>query len=183
MRVNRAQFCSIFGYKRHEFDVLVAEGMPAQKAGAGRGAGWAVDTIPVHKWLVQRELRLAAASAEGSVSDPASAVDNAGPAPSNVVDLNTERAKLAREQRVGHELKNAVARGELIPAPDVLEGWQAAIARARSLLLGIPAAAAEEISILAREGPAAVRERLADMIHAALSELANTAVEDVEDAA
>jgi hypothetical protein len=37
--------------------------------------------------------------------------------------------------------------------------------------------------ILAREGTAAVRERLADMIHAALSELANTAVEDVEDAA
>jgi phage terminase Nu1 subunit (DNA packaging protein) len=102
---------------------------------------------------------------------------------SNVVDLETERAKLAREQRVGHELKNAEARGELLPAPDVVEGWQAAIARARSLLLGIPPAAAEELMILASEGAAAVRERLADMIHAALSELANTEVEDVEDAA
>src|SRR3982751_1377516 len=83
-------------------------------------------------------------------------------------DLNVERAKLAREQREGHALKNAVSRGELIPAADVVEGWQSAIARARSLLLGIPASAAEELVVLAAQGPATVRERLADMVHGAL---------------
>ncbi len=93
-------------------------------------------------------------------------------------DLNVERALLAREQREGHALRNAVARGELIPASDVVEGWQSAIARARSLLLGLPASASEEIVLLAAQGPAAVRERLAELIHAALTELADTAVED-----
>ena len=93
-------------------------------------------------------------------------------------DLNVERALLAREQREGHALKNAVARGELIPASDVVEGWQSAIARARSLLLGLPTAAADELVLLAARGPAAVRERLAELIHGALAELADTAVED-----
>jgi phage terminase Nu1 subunit (DNA packaging protein) len=64
MRVNRVQFCSIFGCTKHEFDALVAEGMPAQKAGAGRGAGWAVDTIPAYKWLVERELRAAGVASD-----------------------------------------------------------------------------------------------------------------------
>jgi phage terminase Nu1 subunit (DNA packaging protein) len=172
MRANRSQACSIFGITKHQFDQFVADGLQASRSGAGRGLSWSVDTIVMHKWLVERELRAAGVSAETVVASA-----------SNVIDLNTERAKLAREQRVGHELKNAEARGELLPAPDVVEGWQAAIARARSLLLGIPPAAAEELMILASEGAAAVRERLADMIHAALSELANTEVEDVEDAA
>src|SRR3954447_7241623 len=98
-------------------------------------------------------------------------------------DLNVERALLAREQREGHALRNAVARGELIPASDVVEGWQSAIARAHSLLLGIPTAAAEELVVLAAQGPAAVRERLADMVHGALEELADTSAEDAEDSA
>jgi phage terminase Nu1 subunit (DNA packaging protein) len=93
-------------------------------------------------------------------------------------DLSVERALLAREQREGHALKNAVARGELIPASDVVEGWQSAIARARSLLLGLPTSAADELVLLAARGPAAVRERLAELIHGALAELADTAVED-----
>jgi hypothetical protein len=94
------------------------------------------------------------------------------------LNLDRERALLAREQRQGHSIKNALARGEVIPAGDVLEGWQSAIARSRSLLLGLPSSAAEEIVLLAPAGPAAVRERLADLVHAALEELANTSVED-----
>ena len=122
---------------------------------------------------MQRELRLAGAATDQAVSETSK----------NVVDLNQERAKLAREQRVGHELKNATSRGELLPAAEVVEGWQAAIARTRSLLLGLPAAAAEELALLSAGGPGPVRERLTDLMSAALSELANTAVEDVEDAA
>lgn len=109
---------------------------------------------------------------------------NAAPAATDdEPDLNVERAKLAREQREGHALRNAVSRGELIPAADVVEGWQSAIARARSLLLGIPTSAAEELAVLAAQGPAAVRERLADLVHGALEELADTSPEDAEDSA
>jgi hypothetical protein len=60
----------------------------------------------------------------------------------------------------------------------VVEGWQSAIARARSLLLGLPTSAADELVLLAAQGPAAVRERLAELIHGALAELADTAVEE-----
>lgn len=98
------------------------------------------------------------------------------------LNLDRERALLAREQRRGHTIKNELARGELIPAEEVLEGWQSAIARARSLLLGLPASAAEEIVLLAPEGSGAVRERLADFVNAALEEMADTTVAD-DDAA
>lgn len=157
MQVNRAQFCSVFGVPRHEFDALVTSGMPADKIGNGRGAGWKVDTIKAHAWLVDRALRAAG-------HDPAAR---------KVLDLNEQRARLAHEQAVGHELKNAVARGELVPAPQVVAAWQAAIGRARSLLLSLPPAAAEELALVAPKGTAALRERLADMVHAALAELAD----------
>jgi hypothetical protein len=71
-----------------------------------------------------------------------------------------------------------VARGELIPADQVIEGWRNAIGRARSLLLALPPAAAEELALVADGGPAALRERLADMVHAALAELADTSPDD-----
>jgi phage terminase Nu1 subunit (DNA packaging protein) len=171
MKANRTQACTIFGVTKHQFDGFVTEGLPVERAGAGRGMTWAVDTIVMHRWLVERALKAA-----GVV--PSAVAEN-----SNVLDLDVERAKLAREQRVGHELKNAVSRGELIPSPDVVEGWQAAIGRARSLLLGLPPAAAEELCLLAGKGPAAVRERLADMVHSTLEELANTSVDDTEEEA
>jgi hypothetical protein len=42
-------------------------------------------------------------------------------------DLDRERARLAKEQADGHELKNAQLRGELLPADEVVAGWQNAI--------------------------------------------------------
>jgi phage terminase Nu1 subunit (DNA packaging protein) len=157
MYVNRASFCSIFGVLRHDFDALVAAGMPADKEGAGRSGGWKVDTIKAHAWLVERAVRAAG-------HDPAA---------KRVLDLNEERAKLAAAQAEGHALKNAVSRGELIPSVQVVGAWQAAIGRARSLLLSLPPAAAEELALVAPKGTAALRERLADMVHAALAELAD----------
>jgi phage terminase Nu1 subunit (DNA packaging protein) len=168
MNVNRAQFCSIFGVPRHEFDALLAAGMPADKEGSGRGTGWKVDTIKAHAWLVERAVRAAGLD----------------PAARKVLDLNEERARLAAAQTAGHELKNAVTRGELIPAVQVVGAWQAAIGRARSLLLSLPPAAAEELALVAPRGTAALRERLADMVHAALAELADVdPADDADDAA
>lgn len=172
MQVNRAQFCSVFGVPRHEFDGLLAAGMPADKVGTGRGTGWKVDTIKAHAWLVERAVRAAGFD----------------PSAKKVLDLNEERARLAAAQTEGHELKNAVARGELVPAPQVVAAWQSAIGRARSLLLSLPPAAAEELALVAPRGTAALRERLADMVHAALAELADAdpaddAVDEADEAA
>jgi phage terminase Nu1 subunit (DNA packaging protein) len=138
-------------------------------------AGWDLDTLR-HRYI--EHLRAVKGNhLPKTVRRPQG--DDGGDEP----DLNVERAKLAREQREGHALKNAVSRGELIPAADVVEGWQSAIARSRSLLLGIPMSAAEELVVLAAQGPAAVRERLADLVHGALEELADTSPEDAEDSA
>ena len=53
-----------------------------------------------------------------------------------------ERARLAREQADGQAMKNAVARGELLPAEAVVAGWQAAVGHAAASALlrqGCPA--------------------------------------------
>jgi hypothetical protein len=67
-------------------------------------------------------------------------------------------------------------------------GWQAAIGRSRALLLGIPPATAARLVMIAREheGDAAAAERairasLTRTIDAALTELANTSVDDDEE--
>jgi terminase small subunit / prophage DNA-packing protein len=95
-------------------------------------------------------------------------------------ELDVERARLAREQADGHALKNAALRGELLPADEVVAGWQASIGRARALLLGIPPASSATIVLLARQGgdaaaaERAVREHLIRSIDSALAELSDT---------
>src|SRR4051794_22604058 len=100
-------------------------------------------------------------------------------------ELDQERARLAKEQADGHELKNATLRGELLPADEVVAGWQAAIGRARSLLLGIASAAPMTLLMLAKsqepkDAERAIRDDLTRRIDAALNELANTSLDDVE---
>jgi terminase small subunit / prophage DNA-packing protein len=56
-------------------------------------------------------------------------------------DLVAQRARLAREQAVAQEMRNAVARGELIPRRDVVLGMQGAFAGRRAARLGRPRAA------------------------------------------
>jgi phage terminase Nu1 subunit (DNA packaging protein) len=100
------------------------------------------------------------------------------------------RTRHERARADAREIENARLRGDLMPAAEVVEGWQAAIGRARSLLLGVPPSAADELVALVRRAgddraaERAVRERLAEMIHDSLVELANTAPDEVdEDAA
>lgn len=133
-----------------------------------KGSEYQVHMGEVVAWLIER----ATETGPTSVAQD----DDAGR-----YDANDELAKLRREQRIGQALKNSIAQGELIPAQDVVEGWQAAIGRARSLLLGLPPACADEVCILSSKGPTAVREYLADRMHDALVELTNTKVDDDDD--
>jgi phage terminase Nu1 subunit (DNA packaging protein) len=170
MQANRQQWCGISGWSSREFDRNLGLGFPARKQNSSRGEAWLIDTRLGIAWIVAQAL-----GEQG---------DGTGP-----LDERTERARLLRHQANLAALTERERRGELLPAGEVVEGWQAAIGRARSLLLGMPPAAADQVVSLARrhaddaQAIAAVRERLAEMIHDALAELANTAVEDVEDAA
>ena len=102
------------------------------------------------------------------------------------IDLSAARAKLATAQEELVRLKVDRERGELLPADEVVAGWQAAIGRARALLLGIPPAMADTVVLEGRKNadPAvaarAVRELLVKAIDSALDELANAEFADDE---
>ena len=101
-------------------------------------------------------------------------------------DIGAERARLAKEQADAQALKNAAMRSELLPADEVVAGWQDAIGRCRALLLGIPPASSATLVLLARGGEAecaerAIRAHLTRVIDHALNELADTSLDDLED--
>ncbi len=88
------------------------------------------------------------------------------------LDLTAERARLAKEQADAQAMKNAQLRGDLIAKADVVAGIQAAIAHCRAKLLSIPTKAAPVA--FGAESLAVVKEKLTDLVHEALAELAAT---------
>jgi phage terminase Nu1 subunit (DNA packaging protein) len=99
-------------------------------------------------------------------------------------DLSAARAKLAATQEELVRLKVDRERGALLPADEVVAGWQSAIGRSRALLLGIPSAVADTVVFECRKhaDPAdaarAVRELLVKLIDGALNELINAEFDD-----
>lgn len=55
-----------------------------------------------------------------------------------VLTLTGERARLAREQADAQALKNAVLRGEHVPAAEVARAWSDLLRAVRSRLLAVP---------------------------------------------
>jgi terminase small subunit / prophage DNA-packing protein len=96
---------------------------------------------------------------------------------------------LAKEQADGQALRNAVARGELLPAEKVENAWMSAIGRCWALLLGIPTSSAgrSRIVLLSRQHEGAkdaereVRELLTSLIDGAVAELRNVNFSDSAD--
>jgi phage terminase Nu1 subunit (DNA packaging protein) len=161
--VNKARLSLITGITVKQIEALIAKGMPVVKAPTARGEDWEFATAEVIQWLAGGQR----------------------PKGEKPIDLNAERARLAKEQADGQALKNAVARGELLPAGNVENAWMAAIGRCRALLLGIPTSSAGRIVLLSRqhedakEAECAVRELLINLIDTAVNELRNvTASED-----
>lgn len=62
-----------------------------------------------------------------------------GKAAGNMVelDLDRERARLAKEQADGQEIKNQISRGQLLDAADVERTWSVACRRLRSEMLAV----------------------------------------------
>jgi terminase small subunit / prophage DNA-packing protein len=58
-----------------------------------------------------------------------------------VLDLTKERARLAKEQADEKELKNAVLRGDLLPAAEVEATWSDFLRGLRSRMLALPSRA------------------------------------------
>lgn len=164
--MNKARLCLLTGRSRPQIDRWIIDGCPVVEAAKDKGGEWKFNTAQVFDWLERR-------------------LD----ADDEAIDLNKERGRLAKEQADHQALKNAALRLELLPADEVIAGWQAAIGRSRSLLLGIVTAAPAQIVLLCRkhqdpeEAARAVRELLLKLIDNALNELANTDIDDKDDEA
>lgn len=104
----------------------------------------------------------------------------AGRAPSGDSDLDlvAERARLAKEQADGQEIKNALARSEVVPAADVEKVWGQLIDRFRVRLLAVAPRVAPLIK--PSHTVAEIEALIADAINEALAELSRTEV-DSED--
>ncbi len=98
-------------------------------------------------------------------------------APSGGLDLAAERAKLAKAQSEGHELKNKIARGEYVEIEAVAVEVEAQYSIVRERLLSIPG----KISAgLVSRSQGEIFAALEGEIHQALAELSAA---DIEEAA
>ncbi len=86
------------------------------------------------------------------------------------LDLNEERARLAKEQADAKEMENAIARGELVYIEDVAKQFEKGLERARTKLLALPSKVAPEVHACAtaKEVQAIIESNIVE----ALSELA-----------
>jgi phage terminase Nu1 subunit (DNA packaging protein) len=103
LSLSKKQFCDIRGWTSSEFDKAVRGGMPIVDRPTGRGTDWVVFMGDTIEWEKEQALRAAGHGASEAVK----------------LDLNAERARLAKEQADKTEL------------PTDPYGWREAFRRAR----------------------------------------------------
>ncbi|WP_245731569.1 terminase small subunit [Loktanella fryxellensis] len=86
-----------------------------------------------------------------------------------VLNLTSERARLAREQADAQALKNAVLRGEYVPASEVERAWADTLRALRSRLLAVPSRLRQSMQHLTTSDVTMIDRELRD----ALQELGN----------
>lgn len=86
------------------------------------------------------------------------------------LDLNAERARLAKEQADKTAMANAVERGELLSAQTVALEWGRLVSNCRAKLLGLPTKLAPQLAHA--KTPNACLQLLTSEVHRALHELA-----------
>jgi phage terminase Nu1 subunit (DNA packaging protein) len=123
LAVSRRQCCDITGWSPNTFDNAVREGMPVAERPSGRGTDWIVFMGDVIRWIVEQELKAA------------------GLEPVKKLDLNEERARLAKEQADKTELENKLSRGELLRAEDVLKAEELVFTALRDRIMAVQSVA------------------------------------------
>jgi hypothetical protein len=106
------------GVSRYQIDKLLGLGLPHEVVGTGRNAEVRMEKRPALSWLIHFVL-------------DAQNDERATP------ELTRERTRLARAQADEQEMKNAVARGELLPAADVLRDLELANAALRDRVMAV----------------------------------------------
>jgi hypothetical protein len=88
------------------------------------------------------------------------------------IDIAKARSAAAKADQ--DEIKTAALKGAFLPRDGVVDAVQGAFARVRAKLLALPSKCAPAIS--AMKSPVAIQEKLTELVHEALAELAGTIV-------
>lgn len=100
-----------------------------------------------------------------------------GGAGGDALDIEQERARLAKEQADKTAMDNAVRRGELADLADVRREWSQALASFRARMLAVPSKLAPQV---APENPNLARDLIAVEHDAILRDLASVDARSVE---
>lgn len=128
-----------------------------------RGRAFVYPSLKVISWYVNQEISRIMGPATGKLTEGS---DD----PVEVLNLQQERARLARVQSEQKELDLAEKRGEVVDAGDARQALSHAFGAARSILLSTHAKCAETYPEL----PTEVVEAIRQMHHDALTALADT---------
>lgn len=88
--------------------------------------------------------------------------------------IDLAKARSANAKADQDEIKTAALKGAFLPREGVVDAVQGAFARVRAKLLALPSKCAPAIS--AMKSPVAIQEKLTELVHEALAELASTVV-------
>lgn len=119
------QAAALLGKKTDTLKKWFGQGCPHEKA----AKGYRVDVAAVFDWRIAHERSLVAGDESGEV-----------------LVLELERAKLAKEQRIAAEMANAVRRGELVEASEVAAGWASIVQACKAKLLSLGSKVASRVS-------------------------------------
>jgi phage terminase Nu1 subunit (DNA packaging protein) len=129
--------------------------MPVAERPSGRGTDYVVFMGDVVRWSVKRELQAAGHEADDAV----------------VLDLNAERARLAKEQADKTELENRLARKELLPAAEVAKADEIVFAGLRNRVMAVQSVAPLLCDAALKDGERAVRPILREALASALEDV------------
>lgn len=144
--VETVELAAIFDVSVRTIGRWIAEGMPVHERGGGAGKYSLFDTAKCIGWRV----------AQSSGSD---------------LDLNAERARLAKEQADKTALDNALRREELVSVHDVKGLWAKLASETRSRVLGVPVKVAP--LVMGLESMPEAKEIIETALYDALNSLAS----------
>lgn len=149
LSMTQQQLANVLGCRPERVTHWVKSGMPQP----------AEDSAQSVRWIIDQVLGQSGLAGQGGEQ----------------LTLEAERARLAKEQADGHELKNAELRGDLLRVDDVKMSMTRVLAALRSKLLALPSKIAP---VLRSTAPDAFEEQLRSGIDDALTELATLEMKD-----
>ncbi len=149
--LSKAELAAVFGVSLPTIEAWLKRGLAYKQRGS-RGQPWAFHLPDCIAWRIEDEISRRIEQADGQA-----------------LDLNYERARLAKAQATKTEREIAIMDRKLIPAERVESVWGGMIAAFRSRMLALPSRVAPQVA--AENDPHVVDAMLTDVCHEALTEL------------